>query len=95
MNEDMLQAPVLPSISSPDLLAAWGGLPVRVELSPTVLAALILPVGIFVAALSVMLVYHWRRFPFEQGLFRWVERVYFLGVAALLAVSVLGIIFAI
>jgi hypothetical protein len=88
----MLEGPVVPSVQAPDLLASWGGFPVRVELSPLVLSVLLALAGVFVAAVSVMLVYHWRRFPFEQELFRWVERVYFLGVVVLLGVSVLGIV---
>jgi hypothetical protein len=91
-HEDMLEGPIIPSISSSDLLAVWGGLPLRIELSPMVLAALLLPVGIFIAALSVMLIYHWRRFPFEHALFRWVERVYLLGVFVLLTIATLGIV---
>jgi hypothetical protein len=88
----MLDTPVIPEVQTPDLLATLGNLPIQVELSPLVLSVLLLPVGIFVAALSVMLVYHWRRFPFEHELFRWVERVYLLGVLALFAIAVAGII---
>lgn len=91
----MLEGPVLSSLSASDFFAVWGGLPIHLELSPVVLAALLLPVGIFVAVLSVMLIYHWRRFPFEHDLFRWVERIYLLGVFCLLAVAILGIIFSV
>ncbi len=88
----MLSTPGIPEVRTPDLLASWAGFPIYVELSPVVLVVLLLPVGIFVAALSVMLVYHWRRFPFEHDLFRWVERVYLLGVLAFLGVAVIGIV---
>lgn len=73
------------------MLLSLGSLPLRLEPTPLALAVLIMLVGIFVAAISVVLIYHWRRFPFERELFRWVERAYLVGVVFLLAVAVLGI----
>jgi len=81
-----------PSFQTPDLITGLGAFPVTVQLSPAVLAVLTALAAVFVAALSVMLVYHWRRFPYEHDLFRRVERLYLVGVAALLAVAVVGII---
>ncbi len=49
-------------------------------------------VGIFTAAATVMLVYHWRRFPFEHDTFRTAERVYLLGTVVLMAVAVAGLL---
>jgi hypothetical protein len=92
MNEGTLEGPTVPSIQNPDLLASWGGFPIRIELTPLVLAVLLVLAGVFVAGLSVMLVYHWRRFPFEHDLFRWVERLYFLGVLVLTGAALAGII---
>lgn len=88
----MLEGPIVPAVQAPDLFASWGGFPVHIELSPFVLVVLLVLVGVFMAAISVIFVYHWRRFPFERGLFHWVERVYFLGVLVLLAIAVGGIL---
>jgi hypothetical protein len=70
----------------------FGGISLQLVFSPLVLVVLTMLVGIFVAALSVMLVYHWRRFPFEQGIFLTVERIYFAGVFVLTSVAVLGVL---
>lgn len=88
----MLTAPEVPAVQSPDLLASWGSLPVAVEVSPLVLAVLLAIVGVFVAAVSVVLMYHWRRFPFEHATFRWAERIYLLGVTVLLLAAVAGVL---
>jgi uncharacterized BrkB/YihY/UPF0761 family membrane protein len=69
-------------------------LPIVFVFSPLVLIVLTMLVGIFVAALSVMLIYHWRRFPFEHDVFHRVERIYLTGVALLLVVVVFSILFA-
>ena len=79
---------------SPFLIPDFSGLgvfPLTAEISPAVLTVLVALVGIFVAALTVMLMYHWRRFPFEHDLFRRVERLYFFGVVLLLGAAVIGI----
>ena len=67
-------------------------LPIVLTVSPLVLIVLTMLVGIFVAALSVMLVYHWRRFPFERDVFHAVERAYIAGVVVLLTVVVFSIL---
>jgi len=64
----------------------------QLAVSPLVLVVLTMLVGIFVAAMTVMLVYHWRRFPFEHDVFRLAERVYMIGVVLLLAAAVAGIL---
>ena len=69
--------------------------PIVLDFSPLALVIVTMLAGIFIAAVSVILVYHWRRFPFEHEIFRTVERVYFAGVILFLAVSVFGILFAI
>ena len=51
-------------------------------------------VGIFIAAVTVVLIYHWRRFPFEHEIFQSAERMYLSGVVFLLALAVLGIFIA-
>jgi len=51
-------------------------------------------VGIFVATLSVMLIFHWRRFPFETDLFTRVEHWYLFGVFVFIAAAVVGILIA-
>ncbi|MEK7638354.1 MAG: hypothetical protein AAB375_02945 [Patescibacteria group bacterium] len=79
-------APVLPRIGGP--LAEFS---MQLAVSPLVLVVLTMLVGIFVAAMTVMLVYHWRRFPFEHDVFRRAERIYMVGVVLLLAVAVVGI----
>jgi hypothetical protein len=88
----MLNAAVAPQFQAPDLLSELGSLPVTVQLSPAVLSILVALGAVFVAALSVMLVYHWRRFPYEHDLFRRVESLYLTGVALLLGVALVGII---
>jgi len=91
---DMLNVPEAPHVNTPDLFAAWGGLPIRAEISPVVLAVFLALAGIFVAGVTVVLIYHWRRFPFEHETFRWAERLYLLGTSVLLGVALLGIIIA-
>jgi len=89
----MLATPSVPVIPVPAnvKLGALFQFPVRITLDPVVLTVLLALVGIFVATLSVMLIYHWRRFPYETDLFARVERWYLAGVFVLLAVAVLGI----
>ncbi len=65
-----------------------------VELSPLVLVSLASLVGVFIAAVTVILLYHWRRFPFEHEIFKTAERVYIGGVIALGAIAGLGILFS-
>jgi hypothetical protein len=88
----------IPQFSNP-LSGAFSGsldiFPIVLDFSPLALVIVTMLAGIFTAAVSVILVYHWRRFPFEQEIFRTVERVYFVGVILLLAVSVFGILLAV
>lgn len=93
--EYMLSTPQVPQLSQapiPELRMLWGDTPLRLEASPLSLVVLTMLVGIFVAAVTVVLVYHWRRFPFEHETFRYAERVYLLGVAVFLVIAVVGIL---
>lgn len=65
-----------------------------VELSPLVLVSLASLVGVFIAAVTVILLYHWRRFPFEHEIFKTAERVYIGGILMLGAIVGLGILFS-
>lgn len=71
---------------------SWASLPLSIEISPLVLVVLTVLAGIFIAAMTVVLIYHWRRFPFEHEIFRTAERVYLGGVVVFLAVAVVGIL---
>jgi hypothetical protein len=87
--------PAVPNIFNPSVGPLSDGLdifPVVLDLSPTALLILTILTGIFIAAVSVVLVYHWRRFPFEHETFRTAERVYFAGTFVFLAVAVIGIL---
>jgi|GEM_PF-5650740 len=91
----MLVTPYIPRLSSglfPDTLGSWASFPMRVEVSSLVLVVLTVLVGIFIAAVTVILLYHWRRFPFELETFRSAERIYLMGVTILLAIAVIGIL---
>lgn len=88
----MLEPPTAALYQAPDLLSGIGAFPIAVELSPASLSVLLALGAVFVGALSVMLVYHWRRFPYEQDVFRRVERLYFSGTLVFLAVAVVGIL---
>lgn len=90
----MLATPTVPVLPVPDLSSALGGLPLRFELSPVALAVVLALAGIFFAVVSVVLVYHWRRFPFEQDVFDRVERWYFGVSSLLIGLAVLAIIFS-
>lgn len=79
--------PMLPRIGG-----TLGSFSMQLTVSPLVLVVLTMLVGIFVAAMTVMLVYHWRRFPFEHDVFRLAERIYMVGVVTLLVVAVVGIL---
>ena len=67
-------------------------LPLTLEFSLPALLVLTMLAGIFTAAIAVILVYHWRRFPFEHDTFRTAEHVYIAGVTAFLTLAVLGIL---
>jgi len=93
----MVVSPSVPPISAaglPDLTGALGSFPISIELSSLVLVVLTVLVGIFIGAVSVVLIYHWRRFPFEHDIFRTAERVYLSGVALMLVGVVIGILAA-
>jgi hypothetical protein len=83
----MLDAPTVPVIPQSDLAGALGGFPVTLDLSPIALIIVLLLAGLFFATISVIMVYHWRRFPYEKMVFDRVERWYFRVSAVLLAVS--------
>lgn len=62
-----------------------------IELAPVGLMIVIMLVSVFFATLSVILIYHWRRFPYEQTVFHRVERLYFLVAFVLLGISIVCI----
>ena len=89
-----MAAPI-PQFSNPitsGLSGSLGSFPLHLEATPLALVVLSMLVGIFVAAVSVILVYHWRRFPFEHETFAIAERIYFIGTACLLIIAVVGIL---
>ncbi len=92
----MLQTPAIPALPTPGIQSFGTALqfPLPLTLDPVTLTVVLALVGIFIAALSVVLIYHWRRFQFELELFRRVEHWYLFGVAILLAAAVLGILIA-
>jgi hypothetical protein len=70
-------APTLPDIQGIGVAGTIADVfPIVIEISPMVLVLFLVLASIFLAIVSVILVYHWRRFPFEHELFRRVERVY-------------------
>lgn len=91
----MIANPSVPPIVGaplPDFAGAVASLPIRIEFSPLILVVLAMLAGIYIAAMSVVLLYHWRRFPFEHAIFLTAERIYLTGVALLLSVVVVGIL---
>ena len=92
----MLQTPAVPVLPTPAhvSLGALSGISVHVTFDPIILTVLLALVGIFVATLSVMLIFHWRRFPFETDLFTRVEHWYLFGVFVFIAAAVVGILIA-
>jgi len=91
----VLGTPSIPQFNNP-VAGALGNavpsLPIVLDVSPLALLVLTMLVGIFIAAVSVVLIYHWRRFPFEHDTFRTAERIYLAGTLLLLAVAVVGIL---
>jgi hypothetical protein len=79
----MLTLPAVPMFSGAHLSG-----PVPVELAPIGLAVIIMLASAFFAAVSVILVYHWRRFPYEQEVFHRVERLYFFVSFVLLGLAI-------
>lgn len=88
----MLSTPLIPQGPAPTWGSILAGFPLQVDLSPIALAVVLVLVCILFAAVSIVLVYHWRRFPFEQEVFDRVEKVYMLVSGILLAISVLAIV---
>ena len=91
----MLVTPQIPRLFSglfPDTASTITSLPLRIEVSSLMLIVLAVLVGIFIATITVILLYHWRRFPFEVETFRTAERIYLSGVVIFLAVAVIGIL---
>jgi hypothetical protein len=89
-NECMLTGPQAPQFQGPDFIAVLGDLPVRVVVSPLALGVILALVGILTAVVSVVLIYHWRRFPFEHDAFRRAEFFYLAGLVVFLGVAVIG-----
>lgn len=89
----MIDTPATPALPGSDFSGLFGGLPLQAEISGFALAILFALVGIFVATVSVILVYHWRQFPFERPTFQWAERVYLFGAFVLSIVAAAGIFF--
>jgi tellurite resistance protein TehA-like permease len=87
----MLATPTFSPLSLPSLSNLSGNFPLRLELSPEALLVLFLVAGVFFAAMSVIFVYHWRRFPYEQEIFNRVEVLYFGVASALLAIAFISI----
>jgi membrane protein implicated in regulation of membrane protease activity len=85
----MLETPAVPAS---DLSAVFGGLPLQFELSPFALIIIMALVLIFFAVVSVVLIYHWRRFPFEHQTFHRVERLYEV-VSIILVTLAVGALF--
>ena len=67
--------------------------PLEVSVSHTLLVALFALSVVFWAVMTVIFLYHWRRFPFGVTTLRWVERGY-LGVSGLFILLALGGVFA-
>ena len=91
----MFQTPQLPHLAPrgiSDFTGSWASLPLQLDISPLVLVVLTSLAGIFIGAVSVVLIYHWRRFPFEQEIFRNAERIYIIGVGVFLALAFVGIL---
>jgi hypothetical protein len=90
----MLETPGIPSVLGGGDMGAISlpGLPVLVEVSPAALVVLFVLVALYAAALTVVLVYHWRRFPFEHELFKNVERFYSLGYVLFLGCALVAIL---
>lgn len=89
-----LETPSIPSVfNAPQGDAfAFAGFPVRVEISAAVLVVVFVLAALYAVALSVILVYHWRRFPFEHELFVGVERFYVLGQLVFLGCALVAIL---
>jgi len=66
--------------------------PLRFDLSPLGLGIVFVLVCILFATVSLVLIYHWRRFPYEQEVFDRVEKIYLIVAAVLMAVSVVAIL---
>lgn len=88
----MIATPTVSPVSIQSLSNLFGGFPLQLELSRVALLVLLLLVSVFFAALSVIFVYHWRRFPYEQAVFSRVEHLYFSVSIIFLAVALFGIV---
>jgi hypothetical protein len=86
----MLTGPQVPQFQGPDFFASLGGFPLRVEITPLGLGIMLVLAGVLTAAVTVVLMYHWRRFPFEHTVFRHAELLYLIGVVLLLSAAVIG-----
>jgi hypothetical protein len=87
-------APVVPTFNFSALTKALAALRLQFDLSQLGLGIVMALVGIFFAVASVVLLYHWRRFPYEHQTLHRVERLYELVSILLIAVAVFGIFFA-
>jgi hypothetical protein len=83
---------VLPAVT-PDW-SALVSLPLRVSVSQTILILVFALVVVFWAIMTVIFIYHWRRFPYGKVFLGRIEWLY-LGVSAVLILLALGGIVAI
>ena len=67
--------------------------PLAVSVSPTILALAFALVVAFWAVMTVIYMYHWRRFPYGKEVLRKLERVYLI-VSSVIIVLALGGMFA-
>ena len=88
----MIATPTVPPANVPELSQIFGGLPLQVGFSRSALLVVFLLVIVFFAAMSVIFVYHWRRFPYERNVFEMVENLYFTVSVILLLTSLVGIL---
>lgn len=88
----VLVPPTTSGVPGLNLLGAGNLFPLQVIVSPLALVVLLALAGILTAVVSVILIYHWRRFQFEHETFRWAERIYLFGVLGFLAVAIFGIL---
>jgi len=86
----MIATPIIPKIPG----ITWSGLPLKFELTPVTLGIVMTLVLIFFAVVSLVLLYHWRRFPFEHETFQRVEKVYEVVSLVLVAIAVFAVFFS-
>jgi hypothetical protein len=92
--DGMLETPTIPAVFGGGDVGtiSLAGLPVLVEVSPAALIVIFALVALYAAALTVVLVYHWRRFPFEHVLFKNIEHFYAIGHVLFLGCALVAIL---